>query len=142
MQDKQSALIYNEYDTPHPDPSSRCATITSRNFPRNISRTLPYDQNLPSSRNQNLSLPCNQIQQKLSSLCSPEPETQDLLMLFNQTQNPEAYSLCHTIQNPKPSFCRAIQNVRDSSHLGLVVSAVWHYNIPSLELEFLQERSG
>ena len=138
MQDgQQCTLIYNERDPPHPDPSSRRATRTSRTFPRRAPRTLPRDQNLssprnqnlPSPRNQNLSLPRNQNQQKLSSLCSPEPETQDLLVPCNQTQNPEAYSLRRAIQNPKHSLRRAIQNVPDSSRSGLVVPAACRYNV-------------
>jgi len=114
MQDRQQrTLIYNERDPPHPDPSSRRATRTSRTFPRRATRTLPRNQNLPSPRNQNLSSPRNQ---NLSSPRDPEPE---------------------------PSFCRSIQNVPDSSRSRLVVmAAACRYSIPSLGLEFLRERSG
>jgi len=72
MQDRQQrTLIYNERGPPHPDPSSRRATRTSRTFPRlaprtfprRATRTLPCNQNHSSPRNQN-------IRKKNSALCA------------------------------------------------------------------------
>jgi len=138
MQDRQQrTLIYNEYDPPHPDPSSHRTTRTQNlSSPRNQNLSSPRNQNLSSPRNQNLSLPRSQ---NLSSPCGQNPKTQDLLAPRNQTQRTEAYSWRRAIQNvpdssrtqnPKSSLRHAIQNVPDSSRSGLVVPAACRYINP------------
>jgi len=76
--------------------------------------------------------PHNQNQQNLSSLCSPEPETQDLLTPRNQTQslllaprNPEPKTFLPPCQSRTQNLPSAvpIQNVPDSSRSELVVPA-------------------